>query len=381
MTDIDESIGNAVGPHPPAPPPPMMRSKQKSSAAAIGSVSSTTKHDNSNSSLNTTRLSPAALFGVKADDLFRRTDAENAKSIRDELQARLRLASRTTDGRECNTSLKQWLLIDKNIAGRIQSGPSCGLVALRMCVEHLLESSSNNNNSNNNNNANDDDGDGVNNNDDYDDATATANIDGELLLSRAVELGYSKLGEMFSSEHLAALSNDMFEKQHSIHARVVNLANDFENDAQRLAFVAETCANRRQTLLVPYDADKDNTPCAKRGFRAHWAIVKGVLVAAGARDNDDDDDDGADELRVRPIGSVDEARGGIIDAAAARDDVWLVCIHSKSKRVAVWHGAALLASSAQLSATDDARRASGQYVMPTLLDDCLASRLVLVEKR
>jgi hypothetical protein len=30
--------------------------------------------------------------------------------------------------------------------------------------------------------------------------------------------------------------------------------------------------------LVPYDADKDNSPCLLGGARAHWALIRGVAV-------------------------------------------------------------------------------------------------------
>uniref|UniRef100_UPI000B4DC924 actin maturation protease n=1 Tax=Lonchura striata TaxID=40157 RepID=UPI000B4DC924 len=34
-----------------------------------------------------------------------------------------------------------------------------------------------------------------------------------------------------------------------------------------------------QPLLVPYDGDSNHAPCCRRGHRAHWALLNGLLLA------------------------------------------------------------------------------------------------------
>lgn len=126
------------------------------------------------------------------------------------------------------------------------------------------------------------------------------------------------------------------------------------------------CLSRRELVLVAYDADKDNTPCELGGARAHWAVVRGAV----SRDDAPAAADGGSSALTRwPA----ERR--------ATDQVWLRCTHSKSKRTALWCGAALLASAAQLRESDGERRASGRYVMSADLSQCLASRVVVLRAR
>lgn len=53
----------------------------------------------------------------------------------------------------------------------------------------------------------------------------------------------------------------------------VNYAN-----MQACALTLCTHFDTGRLALVPYDADKDNSPCLLGGARAHWALIRGVVV-------------------------------------------------------------------------------------------------------
>ena len=191
------------------------------------------------------------------------------------------------------------------------------------------------------------------------------------LLALAQQLGFTKQGEMFSAIELNELATRSLAS-HGCTTRLVNLA-ELSDDAARLAFVLDAL-RRGELLLIAYDADKDNTPCTLGGARAHWAIIKGIVVpferdaAAAAID------DTSDSLSV----TVDSLDDSVACDRVALDDSLLSCQHSKSKRAALWSARALLASSAQLARPDHARNVAAEYRMLDDLAACLAARVIVV---
>ncbi|XP_055606185.1 actin maturation protease [Uranotaenia lowii] len=126
----------------------------------------------------------------------------------------------------------------QNVASILQVGPTCGLTALSM----LFEGSP---------------------------STTT-------LLELAIGKGYSNNGEMFSARQLAdLLAIGLQENCHLVEYKpVTHTLQEGNLDSP------ENVANLRQgsIFLVPYDPDRDHTPCLNQGHKAHWALVVGYLI-------------------------------------------------------------------------------------------------------
>jgi hypothetical protein len=289
---------------------------------------------------------PAALFGVAPDTVLHVSDDEWRSQLTAALESTLqfeqrqreRAAAGSTGGDVAIASDghvgREWIGVDANVALRIQSGPSCGLVALQMCVEHLL---------------------GV-----------RCHDDTQALLRTAVARQVSKLGEMFSAYHLAELAAAVYGERLGARTASVHALDAMSSNDERAAFLAQ-CLQRGALVLLAYDADKDNTPSATLGgTRAHWAVVKGFLTPGAAA---------ADAPSVRVRLDADAALAGSVRAS----ECFFVCVHSKSKRPALWRAESLLRSSAQLLKPDHARNTDNQYVMPETISETLALKAIVIE--
>ncbi|XP_005104361.1 UPF0692 protein C19orf54 homolog [Aplysia californica] len=116
----------------------------------------------------------------------------------------------------------------------MQSGPLCGMVALAMAS----------------------------------DLTGGHRVTTEEILTHAQNLGYSKQGEMFSASSMCELASHFLPSQNE-H---VELNGDHRSECVMAALTGGGL------ILMPYDADKNHSPCLRRGHKAHWALVTGFFV-------------------------------------------------------------------------------------------------------
>ena len=117
----------------------------------------------------------------------------------------------------------------------IQDGPMCGLVALSMASQLLHESQ-----------------------------MIAANCHPDTLLNFAKESGFSKQGEMFSVDYMLQIAKhhmDCCGRSTHVHSLDPNMV--------ILSIL------QREAILVPYDADKNHSPCLAKGHKAHWCILVG----------------------------------------------------------------------------------------------------------
>jgi hypothetical protein len=296
---------------------------------------------------------PAALFGVSPETVLQVSDDEWRKQLQTTVESTVQFERRQRERNKHNVKTDddnveedecvadRWLGSDRNVPLRIQSGPSCGLVAVQLSVEHLI---------------------GV-----------RCHDDAQALLRGAVERHFSKLGEMFSAYQLAELASAVYGARLGARTVTVHALDSLPSLDARAAFLAQ-CVQRGALVLLAYDADKDNSPNATLGgTRAHWAVVKGFLMPDADADADAGPDEQAPPVRVRLDADADAA-----SRVRARD-AFFVCVHSKSKRPALWRADALLRSSAQLLKPDHARNTDNQYVMPETISDTLALKAVVIE--
>lgn len=137
--------------------------------------------------------------------------------------AQVRLTSFTGEfgGRVClNTS---------KITPQQQKGPTCGLVALSMCLEHF----------------------GV-------------KVGADVILEKAKSMEITKQGEIYSAEYLASLTNQFLPN--SSRSREMPNAKEFTESI-----------GEGKLILVAYDCGPNFQPVFAKGHSAHWLLACGFV--------------------------------------------------------------------------------------------------------
>ena len=169
--------------------------------------------------------SPASLQGSKADDVFVIDENQNRKALLRTLKY--------YDLQERKKGIEpSWIAINRNIGARLQDGPSCGLVGLRMAVEGL---------------------------------GCISTLSMNEILDLAKSLKYTNRGEMFLASNLALLGERLFpEFQFTVQ--------QFPSSKEFIDLILDGCI-----LLVPYDCAGNHTPGLFKGSKAHCALIKGFV--------------------------------------------------------------------------------------------------------
>ncbi|CAJ0582760.1 unnamed protein product, partial [Mesorhabditis spiculigera] len=115
-----------------------------------------------------------------------------------------------------------------------QTGPQCGIVALAMGYNAMT---------------------GM--NDDRDHSPR--------ILKNAIDMGFTKQGEMFEAYNMARLARASFDR---IHAMCVPAPRQHELIMH---------INHGGVVLFPYDADRDHRPAQRNGASAHWCLINGYF--------------------------------------------------------------------------------------------------------
>ncbi|RUS87668.1 hypothetical protein EGW08_004591 [Elysia chlorotica] len=122
----------------------------------------------------------------------------------------------------------------------LQNGPVCGLVALSMASQLVK------------------------------DCHATADD----IFYEAQKRGFTKQGEIFSVSYMKELSS------HFLNCTVEHLILGNDTDLEKSDFfLIVKHLLQRNVPLIPYDADKNHSPCQRRGHKAHWALLTGIVMA------------------------------------------------------------------------------------------------------
>ena len=117
----------------------------------------------------------------------------------------------------------------------VQDGPQCGLVAICMASQVLCSST-----------------------------LPISQVD-----SAAKQLGYTKQGEMFSAANMCELAISVL----GCKGKVFTPSKD--------DIVQELLEGR--LLLLPYDKYYNNEPCLRKGQRAHWCLLSGLIFMVPSR--------------------------------------------------------------------------------------------------
>lgn len=148
----------------------------------------------------------------------------------------------------CHRSMYQerlvsWLYHNNDVDSCLQDGPTCGLIALKLAADILRTTGSQ--------------------------PILKESEENEIaeLLQLSKDSGFSYHGEMFSARDMASLA----KKYYNINFKV--LSSGLEDCEGLVKHVFQG-----YPVVVPYDSDRNNEPCLKRGYKAHWAVITGELA-------------------------------------------------------------------------------------------------------
>ncbi|XP_005987906.3 actin maturation protease [Latimeria chalumnae] len=214
----------------------------------------------------------------------------------------------------------RWLLFNKYVPSLIQDGPQCGLVALWMAGPLLLPGGP---------------------------------VPMEKIVNIALKRGYTAQGEMFSAADMLKLAQEVFHCE----AELVSGGMMGNNQRKILRHLVSGCP-----LLLPYDEDFNHEPCAKKGHKAHWAVVSGVLLGlkCGSLAGLYQEDPELSGLFYPPREAHWHCppEDGVVE-------IYLLAKQGKSLKYQLWEYQRVHESNMQLTDLDPSRAADGTvYVLP-----------------
>ena len=187
------------------------------------------------------------------------------------------------------------------------------------------------------------------------------------LLARATDMGYSKQGEMFSALNLL----DLAHRELQCTGTVLQTSSVDVRDL--LMALTEGKA-----IVVPYDADKDHSPCLARGTKAHWCTLVGFAVLSDSLSvcREDPNDvlisltpKSARHLLCHELMEVDV------------NSVYLFARHGKSWHMGLWSYSSLVESNANLKEVGPKRDCSDHVIPSDGISSTLCSLLIILQKK
>ncbi|CAD6231724.1 GSCOCG00001555001-RA-CDS [Cotesia congregata] len=162
----------------------------------------------------------------------------------------------------------------------LQDGPQCGLVALSMASQEY-----------------------------------TKPVSVTQLLAEARVRGFTQHGEVYSVDFMGTLAAEYLPDHRP----------DVLVDLQTCPDTLTHALAHGAMVLIPYDSDFNHAPCLKRGHKAHWALLVGLI--------------------------------------SSRQGYYVLARHGKSRHLACWPLRDLIESNGNLEEEGTARHAGG-YVIP-----------------
>ncbi|XP_074661064.1 actin maturation protease-like [Tubulanus polymorphus] len=194
----------------------------------------------------------------------------------------------------------------------LQDGPMCGLVALQLAAECLK-----------------------------------VEINAKELLKVAQNEGWSKQGEIFNAKHISLL----VEKCLKCNAELITGGLDVNQEK-----ISQHLMNGLP-VLIPYDSDGNHEPCFKKGHKAHWAVLTGMVLVFNKSDysaasihelhyHQDEMLPNVFHAEISKDMNYDEKRFALMDYK--RSDIYVYAKHGKSKYLDLWNYEQLAASNNNL---------------------------------
>ena len=208
----------------------------------------------------------------------------------------------------------------------------------------------------------------------------------ESILEYAVRHGLSKQGEMFSTDDMVRIVTDHLHLQ----AHVATM-----EDAL-LDLLVDVVSGQR-AVVVPYDADKDHTPCLARGHRAHWCLLVGVCLMVESEGSpltrclleccqQTPKNCTHHIVRETCVKSFTQNLRHYFDPqmmkqSLAENQIHVFARHGKTSHLGLWSLRDLIQSNRNLVEVDPQRSNSEEYVVPKgALKESLGKKVVFVTK-
>ena len=237
--------------------------------------------------------------------------------------------------------------LHRNVSSQLQAGaPMCGIVGLSMAAELLRVPSCH---------------------------CSGANT----ILEMATAHGLSKKGEILSTANMLSLATKILPMVKAIVVSASEVTSRLLLDH----------VLSRHALLVPYDCDKDHTPCLARGHNAHWCLIVGVAVTLQKDklnqkllDYCVKDSSLQNHYQLSSALMSEEGRELLLAICESNSDsVHVFARHGKSRHLALWSWDMLLQSNANLFELDP-NRIADEYVVPSEgLSSALSSKIVILQ--
>lgn len=188
------------------------------------------------------------------------------------------------------------------------------------------------------------------------------------LLARAKDMGYSKQGEMFSAQNLLDLSH------RELNCTGTVLQTNSVDVRDLLMALTEGKA-----IVVPYDADKDHSPCLAGGTKAHWCTLVGFAVLSDStlsvpRQNPSDF-----YVNLTPMSAQHLLCHELIEVD--KNDIYLFARHGKSRHLGLWSYSSLMESNANLKEVHPQRDSNDHVIPSDGISNTLCSLLIILQKK
>ena len=228
--------------------------------------------------------------------------------------------------------------------GILQEGPCCGIVALRLALAQIdIHSRRQSGGADRvSETANES-------------VTVVATVDQILLTAKSKN--YTTFGEMFSCENMMTLFQHFLLTGDKVVSKCSLLRDDALN---KTAFIQHF--KDGGLILVPYDKDHDFRPCSKRGSKAHWALLLGLVEVTFGEEAE------AEEREAECEGSLIDEGNTIASRGETERHHFVAARHGKSRNIAFWNLDRLLESNAQLVDYDWEKLSHDESLKPIIPD-------------
>ncbi len=264
------------------------------------------------------------------------------------------VASQQVEADHDDTTTRNVVSYVQSVRPVLQKGPMCGLVALTMASELLNPTSC------------------------HEASSSQSNTHPGSILEFARHTELTKHGEMFSTQYMKRIVQEHL----SLKAEVL------QTESLSEMKLIELLLSTTKTILVPYDADKNHTPCLAKGHKAHWCLLVGFVLCLTT--------DGRNttlqqftqptnkrHLLLKEDNSKELFRTMLSSEKCRINELHIFARHGKSRYMGLWSWTELKRSNENLLEIDPQRTQPGEYVFPTSggINEGLCNQIVIVSNQ
>lgn len=202
-----------------------------------------------------------------------------------------------------------------------------------------------------------------------------------LVLEYAQKRSYTNQGEIFSSQHLLTMSQDL-----------LNCTGDIIDSNKITPSLVLEWLTSNKAILIPYDCDKDHSPYLSSGHSAHWCILVGAvfnvthvpftfdrlkpyLITLENTANECYLFSQPSETCIRPI--IDS----LVDSLDFSNDFHVFTRHGKTRHLNLWKLKDLLLSCSNLKDFNPKKDPSDYVIPEGGIEKTLSSQVVMLSSR